>query len=319
MKDILIVNEECIGIMIPLKMGIHSYTNYSYDYLDLNAIRKSFRYRNFGHRSRNFILKNLQGSNLKQRYFHSLVKDAISKLQPFYKKILVIRPDLLDNAHLEMLRGLTGQFIAYYWDSVECIPRKLEIAHYFDRVLSFDPEDCNKYGFEFQPNFFFYENVEAEVHERVYNLSTYDDRRKIIEQVAVCLEKNKIPYLFKAVKARSFKNRYIRFTRLLTYQQMIHEIAGSTVLLDIVRNGQTGLTLRPLEALGLHKKLITTNSDIRNYPFYHPDNIFIVDPENIDIDPAFFRTPYRTVPPGIREQYHIRNWLKNVLSDSVMA
>jgi hypothetical protein len=318
MKDVLIVTEECIGIMKALRKGISAYTGLTYDYLDHDAIRKSFTYRNFGHRAKNFFLKNFQGRNLKHEYYHISVKRAIESLQPFYKKILVIRPDLLDDDHLEMLRGLTDNFMAYYWDPFDYFPRNQDISHYFDRILSFDPDDCKKFDFDFLPNFYCHEQGEAEMHYQVYNLSTYDDRRWIIEQIARTLQSSGISYLFKGYSSKVFKNPYIIHTPLIPYQQMISEIKHCKVILDVGKKGQSGLTLRPFEALGLNKKLVTTNTDIKNYSFYHPDNIFILEPGRMEIDPAFFKTPYKPIPAEIKEEYHIRNWLDKVLNSPIL-
>ena len=317
MKDFLIVTEESIGIMQVLKSSIASCSDYTYDYLDHDIIRKSFRYRNFGHRAQNFFLKNFQGRNLKQEYYHTSLKKAIEELQPRYHKILVIRPDLLEDSHLRLLRGLTDQLIAYLWDPFDYFPRNQHISAFFDRIMSFDPDDCKKFGFEFLPNFYYLENQEAEIHYQVYNLSTYDDRRWIIEQVARSLEASNISYLFKGFRSKSFKNPYITHTSMIPYQQMIREIAHCKVILDVGKKGQSGLTLRPFEALGLHKKLITTNTDIRNYSFYPPDNIYILEPGRLEIDPSFFKTPFKPIPGEIKEEYHVRNWLEKVMNTPV--
>lgn len=65
------------------------------------------------------------------------------------------------------------------------------------------------------------------------------------------------------------------------------KIMQSKNIIDCPKEGQTGLTIRTFEALGSSKKLITTSKSIRNYDFYKPENIYIVDGE-IDSNNIFF-------------------------------
>ena len=51
----------------------------------------------------------------------------------------------------------------------------------------------------------------------------------------------------------------------------------SRCVLDSAQDGQLGLTIRVLEALGAKKKLITTNEDVINYDFYKPENIYVYE------------------------------------------
>jgi hypothetical protein len=85
------------------------------------------------------------------------------------------------------------------------------------------------------------------------------------------------------------------------------------VILDVAKQGQTGLTFRPFEALGLNKKLITTNASIKDYDFYDPENIMIVEPGRICLEKEFFETPAKEVPEAIKSKYHVKQWLTDVL------
>jgi len=84
------------------------------------------------------------------------------------------------------------------------------------------------------------------------------------------------------------------------------------VVLDVQKKGQSGLTFRPFEALGLNKKLITTNPNIKEYDFYNPSNISIIDISQPILDTSIFSHRYQSVPEDIRSKYHLRNWTKKV-------
>ena len=49
--------------------------------------------------------------------------------------------------------------------------------------------------------------------------------------------------------------------------------SDSRCILDAPQAGQVGLTIRTIECLGAKRKLVTTNSDIKNYDFYNENNI----------------------------------------------
>jgi hypothetical protein len=319
MKDILIVAEDPVGIMQLMLQGISEYSGYTYDYIDHYVFKRGFRYKNFGHRAYNFYLKSFHNRNLKQEHFHRAIDLEIRSLQAKYKKILIIRPDLLHDQHLQLLRQRTNCLIAYYWDSVAFFPRKLQIIRYFDQVFSFDPADCAQYGFTFQSNFYSFEVTAGKREYGVYNLSSTDHRRSTIEQVAAQLEGLEISYLFKGFSDKPFRSKYIQQSGRMPYKTVIRETSKADVVLDVTKQGQKGLTFRPFEALGLQKKLITTNAGIMDYDFYHPNNILVIDSQKPKLDIRFFECPFQPVAQDIKERHHLRHWLKAVLGEPSLS
>jgi hypothetical protein len=311
-QEILVVGQDTVGIIDIILEGISTYTPYKYDYFNFELIWKQFKYRNIWHRIENFVSKNTTGVNFKKQFYDQQVINSINNLQPTYDMIFLIRPDLLHDHHLEMLRKKTKNMVAYYWDTMEFFPRKQAIIKYFDRIFSFEPSDCKKYGFEFIPNFYFFEASSAEIIYQVYNLSSIDSRQRVIESIARQLEEKNISYVFKGYDGRPFKNRYIQHTFLVPYKKMLEEMSHCEIVLDIQKPGQSGLTFRPFEALGLNKKLITTNSNIKEYDFYNPSNISILDIANPKLDTTIFQKKYLPIPEHIRSKYHLSNWIKQV-------
>ena len=87
---------------------------------------------------------------------------------------------------------------------------------------------------------------------------------------------------------------------------------NSRCVLDSPQDGQVGLTIRILEALGAKKKIITTNEDISNYDFYKPENIYIYKGK-IDLENTFFKNDYIEIEENIYKKYTLRNWLKIII------
>ena len=70
-----------------------------------------------------------------------------------------------------------------------------------------------------------------------------------------------------------------------------------------------------LEALGMNKKMITNNRSVMEYDFYNPNNILVIDFDNLVIPKEFFQTPYQPLDAAIKQKYHLRSFVKTVLSN----
>ena len=83
----------------------------------------------------------------------------------------------------------------------------------------------------------------------------------------------------------------------------MHEYYKQTkVIVDLVRQNQTGVSFRIFEAMAFEKKVITSNKNIVEYDFYNPANIMLIDEEAIAIDSSFL---IRLTNPYLRLFIHI--------------
>ncbi len=317
MDKLLFIAPDSVGIVKVIKEGLEKYTNYQIDFIDLEVYKDKFKYNNLLHRTANFFSKHFLKKNFKQIHYQNLVTAAINQTDDNYSIIFIIRPDFLCDINLSLLRKKTNCFLAYYWDSVSFFPRKLVIRHFFDKIYSFDSNDCKKYGFSFITNFYFFEQTSPEIKYQVYHLSTYDKRKYLLERVAKKMDFLGISYKVKCRSTKPFDSKYIeRFEKILNYQDMLNEISCCKILLEIQTNDQSGLTFRPFEAMGLNKKLITSCKLIKEYDFYNPNNIFIIDDlaSEINIPQSFFHDPYMEIPSTIKQKYHLKNWINTIIN-----
>jgi hypothetical protein len=74
----------------------------------------------------------------------------------------------------------------------------------------------------------------------------------------------------------------------------------------------SGLSLRFFEAMEFKKKLITTNKEIFDYDFYHPNNIYVHGHSGISIA-EFMSLPYCEIDCKITDKYKIEEWIKEFL------
>ncbi len=69
------------------------------------------------------------------------------------------------------------------------------------------------------------------------------------------------------------------------------------------------MTIRTIEALACGNKIITTNETIKEYDFYNPNNIWIIDRKSPYIDPEFILSPYEKIDERIINSYSIKKFV----------
>lgn len=97
----------------------------------------------------------------------------------------------------------------------------------------------------------------------------------------------------------------------MQYTQVLNSIRKSNLIVEIVQDGQNGLTIRSLEAMFFNSKLLTNNKDIINYPFYNKNNIFIIGVDNMDRFGEFLNNPFLKIEQDALYQFSAQGWIEN--------
>lgn len=219
-------------------------------------------------------------------------------------------------------------FIYYAWDSFSSYPNIASWYDLMDKSYSFDPEDCQKYGLGFRPLFF---SVKPEVGNSIeYDASSVmtiqpskaQKYNKIIESLPSGLKLFQYLYfpsrlLFKINKIRHKKHishnivENIKFNKL-TYLETLKAFSSSKAVIDCQYKDQKGLTIRTFEVLSMKKKLITTNSEIKKYEFYSPNNIFVIGDEK-KVPDSFFNEPFDE-SYCLSDKYSISSFVTDIIN-----
>jgi hypothetical protein len=288
-------------------LNAHDGVEASILYLD----KPGFQYKNIGHKFQNFVSK-LFGKNLKKTFVFDRIKKDMAAIGT-QDAIFIIRPDLLDDSTLQFLRAKTEQFIAYYYDSTRRFPRKLDIVNYFDTIYSYDKQDIKENDFKLLTNYIFAEQSATDYEYQFFNISTNDHRFPLIENLAGYLKAKGWTYNIKVFNGTPMEAEHVEIiTEHQSIEQVERMILKSKIIVEIQRNDQIGLSFRIFEALGYRKKLITTNTDVVNYDFYNPQNILVIDENNIEIPEDFVSSPYVEIDDVILDKYRIKNWVKPI-------
>ncbi len=253
-----------------------------------------------------------------------------------YDYILVIKCEMMPIEIIKSLRSRypSAIFCLYLYDSLKNIKGILPKLSEFDRVLSFDSTDVQNFkSIIFRPLFFIdiYRKPANSNNQFLFDLcfigTIHSDRYSMIKKFKehakqknlkyyfYCYLQSKSIYRFYRLTKREFRNTTssdFNFKKISS-SKIAAIIDQTRVILDIQHPGQTGLTMRTIEMLGMNKKLITTNHAVKTYDFYNSDNILVIDRNNMDIPADFFIKPYQKINDDTYSRYSLQNWIYEVL------
>lgn len=282
------------------------------------------------------INKNMIGRYIKQ-YFEEMMKTVRNKE---YDIVFLISGQSL-SFNEEMISKIKkcqekAKFVLYQWDSQTNFPYIKQVQKYFDKCYSFDRYDVKQTpNLKFLP--LFYSNIYENIGSKNYKNYKFDfcfvgtahpKKYKFIkmmsEQLNTVYPKQFIYFFFPSPIVYFYRKLMNKELRKAKYKEFHYEplegkkmndvYENSQCVLDSAQDGQLGLTIRVLEALGAKKKLITTNEDIVNYDFYRPENIYVYNGE-IDLNNIFFKEEYKDIDSNIYEKYSLRSWLKEIVEE----
>lgn len=211
------------------------------------------------------------------------------------------------------------QINVYLWNPVFkdiSILKRLDSVKSKVNIFSFDRNDCKNYGFSFSPMIYNF-NVKAinnsEPKYDVVFVGYMKNRAKMLIDIYNKLQSANASVFYyvldnvNTVETTPFElhNDY------LSYPEYKKCMFSSKAVLDIVQDGQVGLTIRTMETICYRKKLITNNTDVINYDFYNPDNIFVIGKDDINDLNEFINRPFIDIPDEILIRYNFCDWVKS--------
>lgn len=254
--------------------------------------------------------------------------------QENYDYFFVINPVLFPEKFIKEVTDIVGPIpkLAYLWDSIATFSQVTRYFDYFNYLYSFDAKDCKKYAeLNFLP-LFYINSDEKNKKEPTYLFSFvgfgHSMRYSFINQVKELCEKKQYSYYFKLYLPSIWHFYYYKYgTKTLATakkeefiyqplpQTIVNEVVKeSKIILDLELANQSGLTMRTIETHGMRRKLITTNPEVKNYDFYHPDNICVVDRKKPVIPQRFIETDYHLLNDQLYKNYQLSTWLDRIFS-----
>ena len=269
---------------------------------------------------------------LQKRYVSAVLKTISGKVD----YIFIIRGEYFSSDVLLLLedRFPSSQRIMYQWDSSKNLRFFEDQILWFNRVFTFDNSDADRFGVKHKSLFFNSLHTQSstgpvKAGKMTFVGTHHSNRFRFIRKFLdenPRLKRNSDIRLFRPItsflRALVFNRTELEganisdfVTRPVKELEVLRILSESEFILDITQQDQVGLTIRTFEALGLGRKLITTNPNIKNYQFYDARNIFIVDEYNLRVSDKFLSLPYVPLSDDVLEMYYVNNWVKEFFDD----
>lgn len=259
--------------------------------------------------------------------FKNFCKKSLKNLP--HKKFdfcLIIRGDLIPEFVIKHARSISNKMVDFQLDGLSVSSKILDYQKYFDRIFVFDPEDVKKYpeaALHFLPNCYFGEpdfSIPSEI-DLLYIGQYLDERNVQLKNLHQYLEEHQLSYtshtsLYRGRCFEPLHPKVLQHKTSTSYEGNLDFVKKSKIIIDFKRKEHNGLSLRFFEAMQYGKKIITDNVSVKNYEFYHPNNIFVTDFVHLDGILEFIQKPYHPLPETLIEQYGFKNWIKVILGKS---
>ncbi len=264
-------------------------------------------------------------------YYRRILKTTSGSQYDF---LLLIKGEAVPHFFLQEIRRKNPgiKMIYYTFDPIDEYPKTRNLLKFFDLCFTFERADAEKYKISFRPLFFLEEyrkkeNVSA-TETREWDIcfigSAHTDRYTVGEEIRRKADRiglrsfyfyyapGKIAFYLRRFfdpNMQRFNLKKVSFHKL-RHSEIIDKYSKSVAVLDINKPFQDGLTMRTFETLAMGRKLMTTNPDIRNYPFYNPENILIISRDHIDLRPDFFTSGFQKIPEKVLEKMTLDSWIE---------
>lgn len=221
-----------------------------------------------------------------------------------YEKII-----MFDNGFNEMIakyvkkKNVNTKVVLWYWNPVTEYSEQFLKSIYIDEIWSYNKTDVKKYGLKYNTQFYTNKVVlsKCRIKDDIVFLGNAKNRKKDIIEIEKVFNEKNLKTNFRIIENRKDYIKYDLYLKI---------VEQSKCILDYNANQQDALTIRPMEALFLRKKLITNNKNIINYDFYKSSNIFVLGIDNINKIEEFINSSYEDVNQDIIEYYDFKKWLK---------
>lgn len=169
--------------------------------------------------------------------------------------------------------------------------RSVSMIPLFDVVFSFDEGDCAAHGFErIWSTFSVPKNLQKEetLRSSAFFVGFGVGRLKLLQDSFERITRDVPECRFMIAGVHAQDRREIPgviYNETIPYEMEMRMAYNTNCVVEIVKEGQKGVSLRTCEAIAFGKRLLTNNRALENMPFYDPRFMQIFDkPEEIDTD-----------------------------------
>ena len=266
--------------------------------------------------------------------FNNYIKNVIKQNEnKDYDYILICRGEAFTTYSIETLRNAypRAKVVLYLWDVMHNCKMK-DVLDSCDKCMSFDPVDASENNIGFRPTFFVDDYLSVkETNNFMYDVeficTLYHPRHKMIKELRQQFEQHNIrfftylyvPGIIRYIQESLFHFPFYSFKEIsltpISITGTIDILNKTKCILDVNPPYQTSLSTRAHEAMAARRKYITTNKHIKDYEYYNPNNVLVVDINNPIIPKEFLETPFEPVSEHIMHKYSVRGLVDDLFKN----
>lgn len=200
-----------------------------------------------------------------------------------------------DRTYLEQLKDShpNVKLVMILYDSFSnaSAKRSISMIPAFDYVFSFDKEDCKRNGFRhiystFSKPDFVHEDATKE--SACFFIGFGTGRLELLQQtfkrISSKVDNCKF-YIAGVKKEKQQRITGVTYNKTMAYDEELQMAYNTDCIVEVLKEGQSGISLRTCEAIAFNKKLITNNKSLLSMPFYDERYMRLFSrAEDIDID-----------------------------------
>lgn len=169
--------------------------------------------------------------------------------------------------------------------------RSISMIPTFDYVFSFDKDDCEHHNLNYIYSTFSYpDNIHLDnsKHTSAFFIGYGSGRLKLLQDTfrKITSEVQDCYFGIAGVSEKDIVDiRDVHYNVTIPYSEELQMAYNTDCVVEVVKEGQTGVSLRTCEAIAFNKKLLTNNVKLKEMPFYDSRFMSVFnDPNEIDIE-----------------------------------
>lgn len=259
-------------------------------------------------------------------YENIVIKNG-EKIDLFWKSVLhkynkiIMFDSIADLSFQKLLLNICGtnsRIYIFYWNSIRFRPSYILDRYKISKKIylaTYDQYDSRLFNMKYYGTCYC-KNIVLQNKEKIYDVffcGRIKKRGRILNKYYLLFKEKGLKSLFYVYGNVEEKVAFTLKQSFMDYRDYLSVLENTTAILDISKNQRSGLSMRVMEALFFHKKLITNNRNIRNQEFYNKNNVFILGLDEINNLPTFLKSEYVKIDQKIINKYDMNSWIQKFL------
>ena len=243
--------------------------------------------------------------------------------------VFIIKASNFTTQHVNLLKKKYPKASqkVYLWDDYKRIDNKEVIELFAPYIYSFDPIDCDNFGFIFRPLFYVSNHLGKKEKDYCVSFigSNHSDRFEWLLKFKKICQRKGFSYFIKIrltygmyiktlfLKSMEYhKDSDLFFTGSIPYKKFIDVTSRSRAVVDFPFIGQNGLTMRAIETMALGVKLLTTAKSIRLHKDIPSDLYYVIDENFSESDFVDFLSKDNK-ESRLPDRYSLQSFIKDIV------